>query len=328
MFTTPLKHILRSERIGSDADDPAIWIPSVARNRFFVLGTNKASAAEGGSVVILDETGRVRLTVGNIDRPNNVHVLHGVRTPDGKCDIAIATERLTNRLRIWELTVNGSTLAAKEVILGGYGILFPGEIGDKAAPMGVTGSVGRDGRADIYISRKSGPRQGYVHHMRLSLLSGRPTLTFLRAIVEFSGVKEMEALAIAVDQKFLYAADERYGIRRIDLHNGQPAGVIPGAHFEGDQEGIAATRIGGRRIVLCTDQLPLASRYLVFDEQNASTLLGVFTGQSDSTDGIDASDHVHTKAFPHGVLIAMHSVGACFDYYALPERLPCSVTSI
>lgn len=328
MFTTPLKHILRSERIGSDADDPAIWIPSVARNRFFVLGTNKASAADGGSVVILDDTGRLRLTVEKIDRPNNVHVLHGVRTRHGKCDLAIATERLTSRLRIWELTVNSSVLAAKEIIPDGNGILFPGETGETAAPMGVTGSVGRDGRVDIYISRKSGPRQGYVHHLRLNLLSGRPTLTFLRAIVEFSGIKEMEALAISGDQKFLYAADERYGIRRIDLLNGQPAGVIPGAHFEGDQEGIAATRIGGRRVVLCTDQLPSASRYLVFDERNTSTLLGTFTGQSDSTDGIDASDNVYTKAFPHGVLIAMHDAGACFDYYALPVRLPCSVTSI
>ena len=321
MFSIPLTHIQRTERIGSDADDPAIWIPNKADGHFFVLGTNKASAAEGGSIAILDDTGSRRLSIDKIDRPNNIHVLHGVRTNRGRSDIAISTERLTSRLRIWELTLNGSTPAAKELI-SDNGTLFRGESGDAAAPMGVTGIVTRDGQADIYVSRKSGPRQGYVHHLRLNLMTTRPTLTFVRAIVEFSGTKEMEALAISGDQKLLYAADERFGIHRIRLSDGFPVGIISGKPFQGDQEGIASVTIGGKRVVICTDQIPIASRYFVYDERNPAALMGVFTGQSDETDGIDASDRVRTAQYPNGILVAMHSAGACFDYYALPERLP------
>ena len=322
MFSIPLKHIQRTERIGSDADDPAIWIPHSAGGQFFVIGTNKASAAEGGSIVLLDDTGSLRLTIDRIDRPNNIHVLHGMRTNRGHIDIAVSTERLTSRLRIWELTINGSTPAAKELIPSDNGILFRGESGDAAAPMGVTGTVARDGQADIYVSRKSGPRQGYVHHLRLNLMTARPTLTFVRAIVEFSGTKEMEALAISGDQKLLYAADERFGIHRIRLSDGFPAGIISGKPFQGDQEGIASVTIGGKRIVICTDQIPNTSRYFVYDERNPAAPLGVFIGQSDETDGIDASDRVRTAQYPNGILVAMHSAGACFDYYALPERLP------
>lgn len=322
MFSIPLKHIQRSERIGSDADDPAIWIPHRAGGQFFVIGTNKASAGDGGSIVVLDDAGSLRLTIDKIDRPNNIHVLHGMRTNRGRIDIAVSTERLTSRLRIWELTVNGSTPAVKELIPSDNGILFRGESGDAAAPMGVTGTVARDGQADIYLSRKSGPRQGYVHHLRLNLMTTRPTLTFVRAIVEFSGTKEMEALAISADQKLLYAADERFGIHRIRLSDGMPVGIIPGKPFTGDQEGIASVMIGGKRVVICTDQIPGASRYFVYDERNPAAPIGVFTGQSDETDGIDASDRVRTAQYPNGILIAMHSAGACFDYYALPERLP------
>ena len=188
--------------------------------------------------------------------------------------------------------------------------------------MGVTGIVTRDGQADIYVSRKSGPRQGYVHHLRLNLMTARPTLTFVRAIVEFSGTKEMEALAISGDQKLLYAADERFGIQRIRLSDGIPAGIISGKPFQGDQEGIASVRIGGKRVVICTDQIPIASRYFVYDERNPAAPMGLFTGQSDETDGIDASDSVRSAQYPNGILVAMHSAGACFDYYALPERLP------
>ena len=322
MFSIPLRHIHRSERIGTDADDPAIWIPNTAGGSFFVLGTNKASAAEGGAIVLLDEAGSLRLTIDKIDRPNNIHVLHNIRTNRGRCDIAIATERLSSRLRIWELTHNGSTPAGKELILSDTGTLFRGETGDAAAPMGVTGLVARDGQADIYVSRKSGPRQGYVHHLRLNMMLPRPTLTFVRAIVEFSGTKEMEALAISGDQKLLYAADERFGIHRVRLSDGMPVGIIPGNPFQGDQEGIASVRIGGKRVVICTDQVPNASRYFVYDERNPVAPMGVFTGQSDETDGIDASDRVRTAQYPNGILVAMHSEGACFDYYALPERLP------
>lgn len=322
MFSIPLRHIHRSERIGTDADDPAIWIPNTAGGRFFVLGTNKASAAEGGAIVLLDEAGSLRLTMDKIDRPNNIHVLHNIRTNRGRCDIAIATERLSSRLRIWELTINRSSPVVREVFLGDNGTLFRGETGDAAAPMGVTGLVARDGQADIYVSRKSGPRQGYVHHLRLNMMLPRPTLTFVRAIVEFSGTKEMEALAISGDQKLLYAADERFGIHRVRLSDGMPVGIIPGNPFQGDQEGIASVRIGGKRVVICTDQVPNASRYFVYDERNPVAPMGVFTGQSDETDGIDASDRVRTAQYPNGILVAMHSEGACFDYYALPERLP------
>lgn len=322
MFSIPLKHIQRTERIGSDADDPAMWIPNAAGGRFYILGTNKASAADGGSIVVLDDAGSLRLTIDKIDRPNNIHVLHGMRTNRGRIDIAISTERLSSRLRIWELTTNGSTPSAKELIPSDNGILFRGESGDAAAPMGVTGIVTRDGQADIYVSRKSGPRQGYVHHLRLNLMTTRPTLTFVRAIVEFSGTKEMEALAISGDQKLLYAADERFGIHRIRLSDGIPAGIISGKPFQGDQEGIVSVTIGGKRVVICTDQIPSASRYFVYDERNPAAPLGVFTGQSDETDGIDASDRVRTAQYPNGILVAMHSAGACFDYYALPERLP------
>jgi 3-phytase len=316
-----ITHILRSERIGTDADDPAIWIPPRSPFPFIVFGTNKASKADGGSIVALNPDGKIIHQITGIDRPNNCSVVQGIRTRNGHADLLLATERLTSRLRAWELSTQATKIVATEVSIEDNGTMFPGETGDQGAPMGIAAFRNHQGNTELFVSRKGGPKYGYTHHLLLDATKQMPSLTFIRALGMYSGTKEMEALAVTTDGSKLYTADERHGVRQISIKSGLQTAFISGHHFEGDQEGIATVKYGRSEWIVCTDQIPDRSRYLVFRDGRWESPATTWVGESDDTDGIEISNHIRDARFPAGILVAMHSKGACFDYYAIPSRI-------
>ncbi|MFJ8649995.1 phytase [Streptomyces sp. NPDC093546] len=84
----------------ADADDPAIWRNSADPGRSLVIGTAK----EGGlRVYDLDARPVQSLATPPGGRFNNVDLVHGLRLPAGRADIAVTTDRGNDRLRFYRI---------------------------------------------------------------------------------------------------------------------------------------------------------------------------------------------------------------------------------
>jgi hypothetical protein len=98
--------------------DPAIWIHPTDPSRSVSVGTVKV-AKPAGAIVVHGLDGRIRQTIGGIDRPNNVDVEYGFQLGGQVVDLAVATERLERQLRIFRIDWSDGRLAD----LGGATIL-------------------------------------------------------------------------------------------------------------------------------------------------------------------------------------------------------------
>lgn len=106
-----VKPVLGTKPVKDDPDDPAIWVNAANPEQSLVLGTNKVQAPRG-ALVVFGLDGEIRQTVAGIDRPNNVDVEYGLQpaAPAGGAqpiDIAVVTERLKDRLRVFSVTAQG-----------------------------------------------------------------------------------------------------------------------------------------------------------------------------------------------------------------------------
>jgi 3-phytase len=265
-------------------DDPAIWYNRKRPAESLILGTVKAAAPQGALAVYRLDGTRL-MSVANIDRPNNVDVGYGLRLGGRTVDFAVVTERNQGRVRVFE-------------ILPGRGVaeittfrVFEGETGQAALPMGV--AVYRrkqDGRQYVIVSRKTGPSGSYLWQYALEgAIDGRVTAHKVRAFGEYSGSKEIEAIAVDAEREEVYYSDEGAGIRKY-LANPDAAGadqeraLFAKTGWKGDREGIAIA--GG--YVIATDQQHPNSEFHVYDRLTL-TELGVFTVGADTTDGIEVN---------------------------------------
>ena len=154
-----------TDQVGEDADDPAIWVHPADPSRSLILGTNK-TLAPSGALVVFGLDGKIRQTLDGLDRPNNVDVEYGLTLGGQPTDIAVVTERYQKRLRVFSIAPDGSRLtdASSVDALGG----FEGEVGERAAPMGI--ALYRrpsDGAIFAIVGRKEGPLEGYLWQYRL-----------------------------------------------------------------------------------------------------------------------------------------------------------------
>lgn len=93
--------------------------------------------------------------------------------------------------------------------------------------------------------------------------------------------------------------------------------------FEADREGIAIVATGpASGYIVCTDQLEGNSRYHIFRREGTaanphdhSETAGIFAGNADSTDGIEATSAPLGTRFPGGLFIAMNSNAKNFLLY-------------
>ncbi|MEU0270277.1 phytase, partial [Streptomyces sp. NPDC006307] len=84
----------------ADADDPAIWRNTADPGRSLVIGTAK----EGGlRVYDLDARPVQSLATPPGGRFNNVDLVHGLRLPAGRADVAVTTDRGNDRLRFYRI---------------------------------------------------------------------------------------------------------------------------------------------------------------------------------------------------------------------------------
>jgi 3-phytase len=320
-----IKHVLETAPVAEDPDDPAIWIHPSDPGRSLILGTNK-TPAPGGALVVFGMDGKARQTVSGIDRPNNVDVEYGLLLDSHPTDIAVLTERLQRRLRVFRIAADGSGLTD----IGGPPV-FEGQQGEQAAPMGVAlYRRPRDGAIFAIVGRKEGPRQGYLWQYRLEDDgTGKVKATKVRGFGAFSGDGEIEAIAVDDALGYVYYADEGDGIHKWHADPDHPDAARELAHFgrtgfREDREGIAIyARADGTGYIVCTDQIDGNSRYLLFRREGApgnphdhDEVVKVVAGGADSTDGIEVTSASLGPRFPNGALIAMNAGARNFLIYS------------
>ena len=301
-----LKPVRQTARVSDDADDPAIWVNLQDPAQSLILGTNKVQAPHG-ALYVFGLDGKVRQRIPNINRPNNVDVEYGL---DG-IDIAVVTERLTNRLRVFRVQASGLTDL--------------GAVDCCPEPMGIgLYKRPRDGVIFAIVApkgRPTSPRQNYLCQYRLQREGNKVTGKLVRRFGKFSGTKEIEAIVVDDAVGAVYYADEGVGIRKYPADPEHPQAdqelsLFGTSGYRGDREGLAIyARPDGSGYLVSTDQLPGNSEYHVFDRQGGNSKQFVFRGGADTTDGIEITAAPLGPEFPAGLFVAMNSRGQNFLLY-------------
>lgn len=322
--STPATEVLRpvviTEPVEHDTDDPAIWIHPTDPARSLILGTDKDSL---GALYVYDLNGKILgdKVVRGLRRPNNVDVEYGFDLGGQPTDIAVVTERLTNRLRIF-------SIPNMKPIDGGGLPVFEGEA--QRAPMGVAlYKRPTDGAVFAIVGRKEGPVEGYLWQYRLH---GNPqgvvTARIVRKFGAWSGKKEIESIAVDDPLGYVYYSDETVGVRQ---YSADPASgskelaLFATRGFGQDHEGISIYQTGKR-----------TGYILVSDQQNAQFHLFRREGTParpyahrfvkkvrlsvQESDGSEVTNCPLDRRFPGGMLAAMSS-DRTFHFYAWKDLI-------
>lgn len=307
--------------VTDDADDPAVWVHPSDPSRSLIIGTNKV-AAPGGALVVFGLDGRIRQTIAGLDRPNNVDVETGIRLDDRTRDVAITTERLQHRLRVFGIEADGSGLTE----IGPVPVL-EGQTGDFAEPMGI-GLYRRptDGALFAIVAPKLGPASNYLWQYRIEGDgAGGVRGTLVRRFGHFSErgaapgeAGEIEAIVVDDALGYVFYADERYGLHKWHADPDHPDAARELAVFgldgyQADREGLAIyTKADGTGFLVSVDQIAGGSVYRVYRREgdpgapHRHTVIAEARTTVDETDGLELTS-TPLPGFPTGLVVAMNS---------------------
>jgi len=296
IITHPTKH---------DTDDPAIWVNDDNPEESLIIGTDKN---EDGALYVYDLNGNIieEKVVRGLKRPNNVDLEEFEFDNGDQIHIAVTTERLTNKIRIFSVP--------EMLPLDNGGIeVFVGE--EQRSPMGIAlYKRASDDAVFAIVGRKFGPTDEYLWQYRLT---GNPDGTIsghkIRAFGKFSGKKEIEAIAADNEHGYLYYSDETVGVRKYhaDPDSGnEELAVFGTTGFANDQEGISIYKIDdGSGYILVSDQQ--ANKFRIFnrvgpqENPHKHELIKVVDASTTSSDGSDVSNASLGPLFPRGLFVAM-----------------------
>jgi 3-phytase len=334
----PIRPALSTAQVPNDPDDPAIWVNAADPANSLIFATDKMPGVGGLYVFGLD--GRLKRTIAPLDRPNNVDVEYGFALGGRRTDIAVVTERLKHRLRVYGIGADGQV---RDLSPAGLPVLT-GAPAPANEPMGIA-LYKRPGDGVVFaiVAPKTGGTTNYLWQYRLGEANGAITATLVRRFGAFSQagavageIGEIEAVVVDDALGYVYYADERYGIRKYhaDPDHADAAkelAVIGRDGYQGDREGLAihATANGGGYLV-SSDQLPGATRLMIYARGGSARgphdqpLLAAVPTGADETDGLDVTS-TPLPGFPDGLLAMMNSTPRNFLFYQwteVAERLP------
>ena len=239
-----------------DSDDPAIWINPADPAQSLVVGTDKDNK---GSLFVFDLQGKEvpGKTVHGLKRPNNVDIGYGLKIGGKPTDFALVTERGTGKLRAFRLP----DMAPLD-----HGTLdvFVGDERSHRQPMGVAIYTRPTvGATFAIVSRKDGPREGYLAEYRLDDDgTGQIRMTEVRRFGAYSGNNEIESVAVDNELGFVYYSDEGVGVRKYyadPIRGNTELALFARTGFSKDHEGISIYKTGPR------------TGYILVSDQTAST---------------------------------------------------------
>ena len=233
-------------------------------------------------------------------------------------DIVVTTERFENRIRIFSLP------DMQPIDTGGIEV-FLNE--DLRAPMGIA-LYKRPSDGSIYaiVGRKEGPTDGnYLWQYRLEDDgTGMVKGTKVREFGIWSGIKEIEAIAVDDELGYVYCADENVGIRKYhadpDVANANDELALFGTDgFTQDREGISIYKINdGTGYILVSDQE--VNKFNIYKREgepgaphNHVLVKTIDTSTLDS-DGSEVTNVPLNEKFPAGFFVAM-SDDKTFHFY-------------
>ena len=311
-----------TERLPHDTDDPAIWIDSLNPGQSLILGTDKDA---NGGLYVFDLSGKIdtQRSVTGLQRPNNVDVEYGLLLGGKKTDIAVVTERLTHKLRVYSLP------DFRAIDQGGIEV-FEGETGlGYRDLMGI--ALYRDNNGNVYaiVGRKNGPKDGsYLWQYRLEDNGqGAVSARLVRKFGNYSGQNEIESIMVDDRLGYIYYSDEGVGVRKYyaDSAKGNEELALFGKEgFSVDHEGISLYEISDSTgFILVSDQG--SNRFHVFPREGVAGKshihpdIRVVHVQAKESDGSDITSIPLGTAYPRGIFVVM-STDRTFHYY-LPEKI-------
>jgi 3-phytase len=317
-----LSPIVITEEVTHDTDDPAIWIHPTDPSQSLIVGTNKNP--EDGALYVFDLDGKIQpeKTIRPLLRVNNVDIEYGLMLGGEPVDIAVSTERGANKIRVYSLP------DMKEIDNGGIEVFIDQE---ERRPMGIS-LYKRPSDGNIYaiVGRKSGPAEGYLWQYKLEDDGhGNVIGVKVREFGTYSGLNEIEAIAVDDPLGYVYYSDEGSGIRKYHADPDAPGaptelaffGTVFGPEgFTRDNEGISIYQINdGTGYILVSDQH--ANKFRIYtregeadDPHNHQFVKSVSVSTNES-DGSDVTSTVLDERFPSGLFVAM-SDNRTFHYYS------------
>ena len=300
-----------TEKVVYDSDDPAIWVNSKDPAASLIIGTDKEV---NGGLYVFDLHGKVVKMVPELGRPNNVDIAYGFKLNDELVDIVITTERSNNQLRIF-------SVPDMEPIDNGGLEVFEGV--DERGPMGIALYSTSDGVFYAIVGRTDGPLEGYLWQYRIEDAgNGNVKLVKVRVFGKYSGVKEIEAIAVDNELGFVYYADEAFGVRKYYANpamGNEELALFGTDDFGRDIEGISIYKTDDKTgYILISDQqvgtFNIYPREGTLEDQNRHQLIKSVELMTLESDGSEVSSTNLGPEFPKGIFVAM-STDKTFHIY-------------
>ncbi|ATC65351.1 3-phytase [Nibricoccus aquaticus] len=306
-----------TEAVQFDSDDPAIWVNRADPAKSLIIGTDKET---GGGLYVFDLEGKIirEKTVSGLQRPNNVDLEYGLMLGGKPVDIAVTTERLTNKLRIFAVP----TMAAVD---GGGIEVFVGET--LRDPMGISlYKRASDGAVFAIVGRKSGPSGSYLWQYRLEDDgAGAVKATLVRKFGAYSGKKEIESIAVDDAAGYVYYSDEMAGVRKYAAdpdaaEAGRELAFFGQKDFARDVEGVSIYEVDAATgYILVSDQQ--RDTFNIYRREgdaagaHVHTLVKTVSLSTLESDGSEVTSAALSSAFPGGLFVAM-STDKTFHFYS------------
>jgi 3-phytase len=321
--------VIVTDPVRYDTDDPAIWVNHLNPAQSLVIGTDKDS---DGGLYVFDLKGKEvpGKTIHGLKRPNNVDIAYGFPLGGKPTDFALVTERETGLLRAFRLP-------DMQPLDHGNLAVFEGDAAGERMPMGVAiYTRPTDHALFAVVSRKTGPKQGYLAQYRLADDGqGQLSMKLVRTFGTWSGNKEIESVAVDDELGFIYYSDEGVGVRKYAADPAQGStelALFARTGFAEDHEGISIYKTGPKTgYVLVSDQG--ASQFRFFPRQgtaadpNTYPELRMVKVAAHFSDGSDVTNVPLNAQFPHGLFVAM-SDNKTFHYYRWEDMLGPGLKSV
>jgi 3-phytase len=311
---TPVKV---TEKVNEDSDDPAIWIHPTDPSQSLIIGTDKGGDDGIGGLYVFNLEGKIETTkTVRLHRPNNVDIAYGLNINGTKTDIAVCTERNTNSIRVFSLP------GMESIDQGGIPVF---EDDTLRSPMGISLYTDKNTH-HIYaiVGRKWGPQTNYLYQYLLytdstDVVRGK----LVRKFGQFSGQKEIEAIAVDNELGFVYCSDEGVGVRKYYAHpdsSGTELALFATEGIADDHEGLSIYKADdGTGYILLSDQQ--ANQFHIFPREGTKgqphhhPMLKIIKTSTDESDGSEVTNVSLNDTFRHGLFVAMSTDGT-FQLYS------------
>ncbi|MGJ8715001.1 MAG: phytase [Maribacter stanieri] len=286
----------------NDTDDPAIWVNPKNPAESIVFGTDKKT---NGAIYAFDLNGKIiqDKTIRAIQRPNNVDIEYGFQLNDSTVtDILVFTEREKQQIRMF------SVPDMKPLDGGGFKVFEDEELEENRLPMGVSlYKSPKDATVYAIVGRKTGPAEGYLYQYALNADSLGVSSNYVRKFGKFSGVKEIEAIAVDDENSFVYFSDEGVCIKKYHAEpsmGNEEISCFGGKYFDEDIEGIAiASYTDGHGYLIVSNQQK--GEFNIFDRETNAYITAVNLSTTE-TDGCEAVTVPLNDTFKNGLFVAMN----------------------